>query len=892
MSKNSIACSSVCYSSAILIALVSTTVINTSLLASASTTSSSSMIEAKALLNSNWWGNFSYTDHCKLLGITCNGAGSVTHINLSYYCPYFDYYSFHPGKLENMNWTSLPNLEYLNLVECHLTGSIPEEIGSLSKLTRLDLSTNYHLEGFGPIPSSIGQLTNLTTLDLSLNHFNSSIPPEIGKLKNLVEMNIHGNILSGPIPSSIGQLTNLTSLHLSSNQLNGSIPLEIGKLQNLVDMYVDQNILSGPIPSSIGQLTNLATLDLSLNHFSGSIPPEIGKLKNLVEMNINANILSGPIPSSIGQLTKLTHLRLSSNRLNSSLPLEIGKLKNLVLMDLGVNSLQGLIPAEIGDLTQLDYLELRHNLLTGKIPSSIGQLMNLFHLDMSANQINDTIPPELGQLSNLAHLNLSWNQLLGQVPPIKFVFEFRYLDLSHNLLSGLIPKQLEHLRFLEYLNLSNNYLNGTIPTGLTNLLYLRHLDLSHNNLSGKVPYSLCYIEDLDLSYNHLEGQNPQYGYDCLPPSLAHNKTARYEARNGSKKKIAMFTPIISLPIIVFLSFLAFACFRCHKAQKKQIETKAMKNGDICSIWNYDGRIAYEDIIKATNDFDIRHCIGTGGYGSVYRAQLPSGKVIALKKLHRLEAEEPAFDKSFRNEVQMLTNIRHRNIIKLYGFCLHNRCMFLVYEYMERGSLFCSLRIEAEAVELGWTPRINIVKAVAHALSYLHHDCTPPIVHRDISSNNILLNFKLEAFVSDFGTARLLPPDSSNQTVIAGTYGYIAPELAYIMVVTEKCDAYSFGVVALETIMGRHPGELLSSLESPFARNIMLADVLDPRLPLPTNPMVVGNIVLVARMAIACLCSEPRSRPTMLCVSQEFQSVGRLSLHLFVQFHYCSYGMQK
>ncbi|CAL5387455.1 unnamed protein product [Camellia sinensis] len=748
------------------------------------------MIEAKALLNSNWWGNFSYTDHCKLLGITCNGAGSVTHINLSYYCPYFDYYSFHPGKLENMNWTSLPNLEYLNLVECHLTGSIPEEIGSLSKLTRLDLSTNYHLEGLlpltlrnltqlvqlhissanisGPIPSSIGQLTNLTILDLSLNHFNGSIPPEIGKLKNLVEMNIHGNILSGPIPSSSGQLTNLKSLHLSSNQLNGSIPLEIGKLQNLVDMYVDQNILSGPIPSSISQLTNLATLDLSLNHFSGSIPPEILKLKNLVEMNINANILSGPIPSSIGQLTKLTHLCLSSNRLNSSLPLEIGKLKNLVLMDLGVNSLQGLIPAEIGDLTQLDYLDLRHNLLTGKIPSSIGQLMNLFHLDMSANQINDTIPPELGQLSSLAHLNLSWNQLLGQILT------------CHTIISRVKTRNMDMI---------------VCP---------HHLDITK--------------------------------------------------------------------LQVFLSFLAFACFRCHKAQKKQIETKAMKNGDICSIWNYDRRIAYEDIIKATDDFDIRHCIGTNGYGNVYRAQLPSGKVIALKKLHRLEAEEPAFDKSFRNEVQMLTNIRHRNIIKLYGFCLHNRCMFLVYEYMERGSLFCSLRIEAEAVELGWTLRVNIVKATAHALSYLHHDCTPPIVHRDISSNNILLNFKLEAFFFDFGTARLLPPDSSNQTVIAGTHGYIAPVLAYTMVVTEKCDAYSFGVVALETIMGRHPGELLSSLASPSAQNIMLTDVLDQRLPLPTNLMLVGNIVLVARMAIACLHSEPRSRPTMLCVSQEFQSV--------------------
>ncbi|GMP49950.1 hypothetical protein CsSME_00016756 [Camellia sinensis var. sinensis] len=848
MSKNGTTCSFLYYSSAIVIAAVCMAVINTSLLTSASAKSSLSMIEAKALLNSNWWGNFSSTNHCELMGITCNWAGSVTHLQLGRKChsigqevsfnssamsPYCSFL-FHPRKLESMNWTSLPNLEQLNLLSCNLTGSIPEEIGTLSKLTDLYLSRN-NLEGL--IPSSIGQLTNLTHLDLSSNR------------------------LSGPIPSSIGQLTNLTYLNLFSNQLNGSIPPEIGKLENLDHICIAGNILSGPIPSSIGQLTNLLSLDLSSNRLNGSIPSEIGKLKNLIQMFIGGNILSDPIPSSIGQLTNLIHLDLSSNRLNSSIPPEIGKLENLVTMHLGVNSLHGIIPVEIGDLTQLIYLNLRDNLLKGKIPSSIGQLKNLEFLDMSANQINN-IPTELGHLSNLRNLSLSWNQLLGQISPIKILYQLQYLDLSHNLLSGLIPKELEQIKFLENMNLSDNYLNGTIPTGLTNLFYLRHLDLSHNNLSGEVPSSLCYIEDLDLSYNRLKGQIPQHRYDCPP---------LYEARNCSKKKIVKFTLIISLPIIVFLAFLAFACFRCHKAQKNKIEARAMKNGDICSIWNYDGRIAYKDIVKATDDFDIRHCIGTGGYGSVYRAQLPSGKVIALKKLHHLEAEEPAFDKSFRNEVQMLTNVRHRNIIKLYGFCLHNRCMFLVYEYMERGSLFCFLRADADAVELGWTLRVNIVKAIAYALSYLHHDCTPPIVHRDISSNNILLNSKLEAFVSDFGTARLLHLDSSNQTVIAGTYGYIAPEFAYTMVVTEKCDVYSFGVVALETIMGRHPGELLSSLESPSTRNIMLADVLDLRLPLPTNPMVVGNIVLVVRMAIACLHSKPRSRPTMLRVSQEFQS---------------------
>ncbi|KAH7861693.1 hypothetical protein Vadar_029387 [Vaccinium darrowii] len=333
--------------------------------------------------------------------------------------------------------------------------------------------------------------------------------------------------------------------------------------------------------------------------------------------------------------------------------------------------------------------------------------------------------------------------------------------------------------------------------------------------------------------------------------------------------VVFITMVLTLLAFSLPGLVVYFCLR--KNQKNQNEARSTNHGNIFSIWNYDGRIAYEDIIKATNDFDIRYCIGTGGYGSVYRAQLPSGEVVALKKLHRLEAENPAFDHCFRNEVQMLATVRHKSIVKLYGFCLHNKCMFLVYEYMQKGSLFCALRFDVEASEIGWTHRVKIVEAMAHALSYLHHDCTPPIVHRDISSNNILLNSELEAFVADFGTARLLHPNSSNQTVIAGTYGYIAPELAYTMVVTEKCDVYSFGVVALEIIMGRHPRDLLSSLSKPSFESIMITDVLDPRLPPPTNPIVAGNIVQVVTMAFSCVRPEPLSRPTMRHLSQEFLS---------------------
>nr|XP_023875638.1 probable leucine-rich repeat receptor-like protein kinase At1g35710 [Quercus suber] len=177
--------------------------------------------------------------------------------------------------------------------------------------------------------------------------------------------------------------------------------------------------------------------------------------------------------------------------------------------------------------------------------------------------------------------------------------------------------------------------------------------------------------------------------------------------------------------------------------------------------------------------------------------------------------------------------------------------------MEKGSLFIVLSNDVEARELNWKKRVNIIKEVAHALSYLHHNCIPTIVHRDMTTNNILLNLELQAFVANFGITRILSPNSSNLTILAGTYGYIAPELAYTM------------VVVLETIMGRHSGELISSIASSYARDMMLKDVLDPRLSPHINQNIAKSMVVVVMLALACLRSNPKSHPTMKHVSQEF-----------------------
>ncbi|VAH24323.1 unnamed protein product [Triticum turgidum subsp. durum] len=186
---------------------------------------------------------------------------------------------------------------------------------------------------------------------------------------------------------------------------------------------------------------------------------------------------------------------------------------------------------------------------------------------------------------------------------------------------------------------------------------------------------------------------------------------------------------------------------------------------------------------------------------------------------------------FNREIKALLQIRHRNIIKLFGYCCSSQGKFLIYEYMDRGDLAKTLRANGRAVELDWGRRTHIVLGVVHALAYMHHDCSPPIVHGDITSKNILLDLEFRACISDFGTTKILC--GQNLTRLAGTKGYIAPELAYIDHVTEKCDVYSFGVLVLEIFMGSNPGDSLSSLSLGTKNNdVCLQDLLDSRLVLP------------------------------------------------------------
>ncbi|XVE68082.1 hypothetical protein DITRI_Ditri09bG0040800 [Diplodiscus trichospermus] len=696
-------------------------------------------------------------------------------------------------ELGKLNLSCFPNLVYLDLSFTGVNGSIPPQIGALSSLEYLKLSNNYLT---GSIPLELGNLKSLLFLQIQNCKITGSIPSTLGNLTNLKLLDISSSHNTGPIPSTLGNLANLKVLALRYNRIAGIIPSTLGNLTSLIQLSLKYDRISGPIPPTLPNLTNFKWLDLSLNQVTGPIPSTLGKLINLKWLDISLNQLTGPIPSTLANLTNLESLNLSHNQISGFIPLELVNMENLFELRLSYNKLrEGPLPQEIWNLEALKFLDLSNNKLIGPIPSPIGGCSILQKVSLRNNLINGSIPFEI------FHCSYS-------------------LDLSHNFIQGKIPDN----------SLSQN---GSIPLQKFHCFYVRNLDLSQNNLTGRIPESLMFSKTLNLSNNSLEG--------AIPDSLSKFASRSFRGNKYLCGHIKGFHPC-SPPIIANTRTSLKEYYSALDAEQKLtlLGPNVTKNGDLFSVWNFDGRIAFEDIIEATKDFDTRYCIGTGAYGSVYKAQLPSGKIVALKKLHHLESEVPAFDRSFRNEAKLLSEIRHKNIVKLHGY-----------------------------FELDWIKRVKIIKDTACALSYMQ-----PIVHRDISSNDILLNSNLEAFVSDFGTARLLDPNSSNRTMLVGTYGYVAPELAHTMVVTEKCNVYSFGVLALETLKGKHPGELLVSLSTLSSKNIMLSDVLDPRLSLPRRGKVAQDIAFAAIIAFACLRLKPKCRPTMKRVSQEFLSQNR------------------
>ncbi|XP_072967259.1 uncharacterized protein [Typha angustifolia] len=767
---------------------------------------------------------------------------SLQELNLSYN-------PFAPSQLPS-SLSNLTSLRMLWLAGCNLIGPIPSSIGSLSSLLDLDLSSNNLT---GPIPDSLSQLTSVVQIELYSNSLTGTIPIGLSNLSSLRFFDAAMNHLSGSIPSDLFLAPKVESLHFYENNLSGSLPPTLSQCLNLADLRLFSNRLTGPLPAEFGKSSPLVFLDLSDNSLSGEIPSGIcggGKLEQLLVLD---NFFSGGIPESLGQCQTLLRVRLLNNRLSGEVPPVFWGLPHLWLLELAGNSLSGGISPAISGAGNLSQLLVSDNQFTGPIPEEIGALSNLYQFSAANNQLTGPLPASLAKLRQLGQLDLHNNSISGELlRGIQHWRKLTQLNLANNGLTGEIPLELGELPVLNYLDLSGNFLTGGIPSQLQNLK-LNVFNVSDNQLSGALPP----LYATGTYRNSFLGN----------PGLCRDSSGRCPSRqlgdSNQHRLIWVLRSILILAALILIVGVVWFYWRYKSFEKA-------KHGFDKSKWTLTSfhKLGFSEY-EILDCLDEDNVIGSGASGKVYKAVLSNGEAVAVKKLWAIGKKDDdgrvdqSADDSFEAEVATLGKIRHKNIVKLWCCCRHKDCKLLVYEYMPNGSLGDLLHSNKGGL-LDWPTRYKIALDAAEGLTYLHHDCVPPIVHRDVKSNNILLDGEFGAKVADFGVAKVIGKGPNSMSVIAGSCGYIAPEYAYTLRVNEKSDIYSFGVVILELVTGKLPvdpefGEkdlvkwVCSTLEQKGVDH-----VLDPKL----NNCFKEEICKVLNIGLLCASSLPINRPSM------------------------------
>ncbi|KAM3323091.1 leucine-rich repeat receptor-like protein kinase PXL1 [Capsicum chacoense] len=781
------------------------------------------------------------------------------------------------------SFKNLQNLKFLGLSGNNLSGEIPRELGELKAAETIILGYN---QFEGSIPAEFGNMSNLQYLDLAVGTLSGQIPAELGKLKYLTTVYLYQNSFEGKIPAEIGNITSLVYLDLSDNKISGEIPNELAGLKNLQLLNLMCNNLTGPIPTKLGELENLEILELWKNSLNGSLPMNLGRKSPLQWLDVSSNSLTGEIPTGLCNSGNLTKLILFNNSFSGPIPLGLANCSSLVRVRIQNNLLSGIIPIGFGTLAMLQRLELAKNNLTGEIPADFTRSTTLSFIDVSSNHLESSLPCSILSIPSLQTFLVSNNNLEGNIPDQFQDSPFlSLLDLSSNHFSGKIPQSIASCEKLVNLNLRNNQFSGEIPTHIATLPTLSILDLSNNSLVGKIPMdfgSSPALEMLNLSYNKLEGPVPSNGIlmtinpndlignaglcgGILPP-CSQSLTITSNVRKTHVNHIIVgFIIGISVTLAVGIMVLAGRWDLCNSFFK---DCRHFNKKNLEWPWRL---VAFQrlnftssDILACLKESNV---IGIGGNGIVYKAEIQRPySVVAVKKLWRSDGDIEAGDDLFA-EVDLLGKLRHRNIVRLLGY-LHNETdVMMLSEYMPNGNLGAALHGK---MLVDWLSRYNVALGVAHGLAYLHHDCHPPVIHRDVKSSNILLDSDFEARIADFGLARMMLHKNETVSMVAGSYGYIAPEYGYTLKVDEKSDIYSYGVVLLELLTGKMPLDPLFGGESSidiveWVRRIVNNKASEEALDADVAGQckhVHEEMLLVLKIALLCTAKLPKERPSM------------------------------
>ncbi|RZC25914.1 probable LRR receptor-like serine/threonine-protein kinase At2g24230 [Glycine soja] len=690
----------------------------------------------------------------------------------------------------------------------------------------------------------------------------------IGKLSKLQSLDLSHNKITG-LPSDFWSLSSLKSLNLSSNQISGSLTNNIGNFGLLESIDLSSNNFSEEIPKAVSSLLSLRVLKLDHNRFAHSIPSGILKCQSLVSIDVSSNQLNGTLPEGFGAaFPKLRVLNLSGNNMYGHVS-DISGLKSIVNLNISGNSFQGSIVdvfqgrLEVLDLSRNQFQghipQVLHNF-------SSYNWSHLVYLDLSENNLSGDFFQNLNESLNLKHINLAHNRFTKQkFPQIEILLKLEYLNLSKTSLVGEIPDEILQMSNLSALDLSMNHLSGKIP--LLRNEHLQVLDLSNNNLTGAVPPSvlekLPWMEKYNFSYNNLilcaSEIKPEilttafFGSLNSCPIAANPRLFKRRDTGNKGMKLALALSFSMIFVLAGLLFLAFGFRRKTKMWEfKQTSYKEEQNisGPFSfqtdsTTWVADIKqatsvpvvifekpllnITFADLLAATSNFDRGTLLAEGKFGPVYRGFLLGGVHVAVKVLvvgSTLTDEEAA------RELEFLGRIKHPNLVPLTGYCVAGDQRIAIYDYMENGNLQNLLydlplgvqstddwstdaweeadnngiqNAGSEGLLTSWRFRHKIALGTARALAFLHHGCSPPIIHRAVKASSVYLDYDLEPRLSDSGLAKIFGSGLDDE-IVRGSPGYVPPEFTRpeLDTPTPKSDVYCFGVVLFELVTGKMP----------------------------------------------------------------------------------------
>lgn len=789
---------------------------------------------------------------------------------------------------------NLTDLVSLALGSNHFNGSLPDELGKLTKLQQLYIDSN---DFSGPLPATLSQLTNLSTLWASDNNFTGQIPDYLGSLTNMTQLRLQGNSFEGPIPRSLSNLVKLTSLRIG-DIVNGSSSMAfVGNMTSLGDLVLRNSKISDTLASvEFSKFVNLTLLDLSFNNITGQMPQSIFNLPSLSFVFLGNNSLSGSLPTTKTAL--LTNLDFSYNYLSGSFPswvtqknLQLNLVANDFVMDSsndsvlpsGLNCLQRNNPCLLGSpqssslavdcggsraisgsdnlMYQADNANLgAASYYVGGTPiwgiSSSGRFMdppNGSYIIYSSRQFQNTLDSGLFQTARMSPSSLRYYGIGLENGNYTVTLQFAEFDspdpqawksrgrrVFDIYLQGVRKEQNFDIRKAaggkSYVVVQKQYV---VPV-VKNFLEI------HLFWAGK---GTCCI--------------PTQGYygpaiSALSATPNFIPTVRYSVVNKSRSKNGVIAGVVVSVAVFALAALAGVFVWRQKRRKLLLELE-----ELYTIVGRPNVFSYSELRSATENFSSSNLLGEGGYGSVYKGKLTDGRVVAVKQLSESSSQGKV---QFATEIETISRVQHRNLVKLYGCCLESKTPLLVYECLENGSLDQAL-FGKGGLSLDWPTRFEICLGIARGIAYLHEESSVRIVHRDIKASNVLLDADLNPKISDFGLAKLYDDKKTHvSTKVAGTFGYLAPEYAMRGHMTEKVDVFAFGVVALETVAGESNHHTTVEEETTYIfekvwdlyENGNPLDFVDPKLPKYNSEEVLRLI----RVALICTQGSPHRRPSM------------------------------